>query len=305
MEKQKVHSLWLYEAVVQRGTNDLYGDAPSDMGTDNEDSILANDEYGQDKDEKNLVKEDDFEDDFESERRRGPQGEIYIHPEGGKYGWRRGDKDGYNSNVDSSTANYFITDGKTVLEWGDHTLWDAPQGEAQMVSVWEEWIEYVGSRFGPKVNPPPQNFRKRAEIEEAEPVRSELDIKLLRKLGYSEDRIARIDRAESETIIMHRIPANKLGENKMVRNSDFKEKEEAFWTEVNENLFTKASMALGKTFLPSDDNEVEDEEDIEETSTDPYNKYMSDPDKEPEDQCCDSDDDSDEEPADEYNKTTR
>ncbi len=158
---------WLYEAVVQRGTNDLYGDAPSDMGSDNEDSVLANDEYGEDKDEKNLVKE-------------------------------------------------------------------------------------------------------------AEPVRQPKDIEILRKLGYSDERIARIDRSESEVIIMNRIPAKKNGKGRKTkylpnrRHESIKEKAQAFWTELDENLFTKASMTLGKTFLPGEDDDDE-EEDIDEDPTDQYN----------------------------------
>ena len=150
-----MNSKWLHEAVVQRGTNDVFGKAPSDMGSDNEDSVFANDEYGADKDEKNLVKE-------------------------------------------------------------------------------------------------------------AEPVRSEKDIRLLRKLGYSEERISRIDRSEADTILYHRMKANKMGE------SNIKEKAEAFWTEVDENLFTKASMTVGKTFLPGED-EDEDDENIDEHHEDQYN----------------------------------
>ena len=190
---------WLNEAVVQRGTNDVYGDAPSDMGSDNEDSILANDEYGQDKDEKNLVKESDNQIDVE----------LFLRGE---------------------------------LEWP---------------------LSHMRGR-------------RSESIEEAEPVRSEKDIALLRKLGYSEERIARIDRSESEVIIMNRIQAKKSGSRKTKwrpdrrRHESIKEKSEAFWTEVNENLFTKASMTLGKTFLPNDD-EVEDEEDIDEDHNDQYN----------------------------------
>ena len=51
-----------------------------------------------------------------------------------------------------------------------------------------------------------------------------------------------------------------------------KEKEEAFWTEVDENLFTKASMSFGKKFLPKDD-----EEDIEEAPEELYNDGVMDP----------------------------
>lgn len=157
-------SKWLFEAVVQRGTNDLYGDAPSDMGTDNEDSILANDEYGTDEDEKNLVKE-------------------------------------------------------------------------------------------------------------AEPVRSSKDIRTLQKLGYSDERIGRIDRSESDVIIMNRIQAKKSGKGRKTkylpdrrRPESIKEKAQAFWTELDENLFTKASTS-GRTFLPRE----EDDEDIDEHHEDQYN----------------------------------
>lgn len=269
---------WLNEAVVQRGVNDVYGDAPSDMGTDNEDSILANDEYGQDKDEKNLVKEVDFDeanfrDKFRgrSTRRSGPDGEEYNFPQDGQGGWRYGDLD---------RAQIFITNGTDVLEWDGIANWGI-DSQDELAGLWHEWMEMLdASSFGedgPILNP-----HKRS-IEEAEPVRSKKDIQLLRKLGYSEERIARIDRSESEVILMNHIPANRSDrgtskkykpdrrrntEGKRMEKKSIKEKENAFWTEVNENLFTKASMTLGKTFLPG-----EDEEDIDEAPDDQYNRY--------------------------------
>lgn len=85
-------------------------------------------------------------------------------------------------------------------------------------------------------------------LDEMEPVTQPGDIARLRKLGYSEERISCIDRSEAEVILMHRIHVDKNGtgrkKNKYLpdrrHNESLKTKEDAFWTEVNENLFNRA-----------------------------------------------------------------
>lgn len=171
------------EGISKQGVLDVNmhttGQSPSDRGEGNSDSVLGNDDI--DKDEDNLIKElDSLYDEFDA---------SIVSQKGAMSAVRK------KKFVDDDVKE----DISPTLEVANESIKEKEQ------AFWREIDEVaIQPNFGYTT----------LHLNEMEPVRSERDIRDLQTLGYSDERIGRIDRSEAEIILMHNLPANKSGEGR-------------------------------------------------------------------------------------------